>query len=711
MMKTDDLVNEITEMLYVADIETYDLLYVNAAMKQLFHIDDTKPHKCYEIIQGASKPCEFCTNRYLTTESFYTWEYANYQTNRHYILKDKLIHWQGKLARMEIALDITEQQKQKMALETSLERKQTIIQCIKKLQSCSRLDEAIQYILEQIGQLLQADRTYIFQLNSSGAHEDSYEWCNHQVTSQIQKLQSISPQLIDRWLPYFQNSGAVILPDIKSIQETWPEEYQILHQQNIQSLVAVPLFYNEKIIGFIGVDNPGQDLKNIPLMFHTLGHFIVSAVNMLNTQKQLEYLSFYDAQTGLFNRNRYTEDMKKIRSQGLSSLGVAYIDINGLKNINDTLGHQHGDDIISQAAANLKQIFAPDEIYRIGGDEFLILCRNADQRLFERQVKKARAAFLQSHSCQASVGSKWSSTVKNINKLIADADRIMYEEKKDYYRNRLVSPRNRCLLDDSLGLTDYKTLIHAIIKEQFVVYVQPKISLSEKRVIGLETLIRYRRKSGELLPPGKFLPALEQAGMIQYIDFYMFDKACSTLHKWLQAGYKAVPLSVNFSRFSLLDNNFLRQINQIWSMYQVPKDFLEVEITESAEGTEGVDEQTISNVLNQMKEQGYFLSIDDFGSQYADMALFTTAEIDFLKLDKSLIKDIAHNYKSRLLVESFINICHNLNIRLIAVGIETKEQLKILEDLNCYGGQGYLFAKPFPLQQYEATLRINAREA
>ena len=231
-----------------------------------------------------------------------------------------------------------------------------------------------------------------------------------------------------------------------------------------------------------------------------------------------------------------------------------------------------------------------------------------------------------------------------------------------------------------------------------MVYLQPQISSSDCCAVGAEALIRYQPYSGSLILPGNFLPLLEESQTISQIDFYVFEYACSQLKEWARQGKQALPVSVNFSRSSLSQHDFVDRLNRLCRQYGVDKRYLEIELTETAREGDGVD---LKALIRSLREEGFIVAIDDFGTEYANLALLSTVEFDVLKLDKSLVDDVALSSRARSVVENIVSICKGMQIKVVAEGIETEEQLEALRSCGVELVQGYLFSKPIPTSEYE----------
>lgn len=433
-----DILNDMLELIYVADIENYELLFINKAGKANFKIDSLEGLKCYKALQGLDAPCSFCNNAFLNYDKTMDWSITNSITGRHYLLKDKLIDWEGRVARIEIAMDDTESENERISLKNALDAEKMLMEWAKQLYHTSNLNETFNAVLKQVGISLQAERAYIFEIRDNRMF-NTFEWCAPNIEPQISNLQNVDIAFIQDFMPYFNRQECFFCESIENIKIEFPKGYQILSKQGIQSLVASPLEKDGKIVGYVGVDNPSfEKVVNIASLFRTLGYFVMSAIRKAEDEKRLEKLSYYDMLTGFYNRNRFMQDIAQLSAyQG--SIGIAYLDINGLKDVNDTYGHSCGDEMLKQCAQTIRKNFVDGNFYRIGGDEFLVLCQSISEEQFNIRIKNYKNEAATDSKCSLSLGCLWTATVNDIQNLISKADSLMYDEKERFYRNRTIN--------------------------------------------------------------------------------------------------------------------------------------------------------------------------------------------------------------------------------------------------------------------------------
>ena len=689
--------NDISELIYVADFDNYDLLYLNEKGKNTFGIDSLEGLKCYKALQHLDAPCDFCVNNKLREGEIYTWEFTNMVTRRHYLLKDRLVEWEGHRARMEIAFDMTEAEAEKQRLKYRLGLENVLMECVRKLYQDVDLNTSVPAMLKKLGRFLQAERTYIFTIRNEKMYND-YEWCADGIAPQIENLQDLPVDLIERWQMLFAQQQCVVIQNLEDLKETSPTEYQVLSAQNIVSLVAAPMERDGRLFGYIGVDNPPLErMHNIASALQTLCYFLMLSYRRVEYERQLSRLSYFDTLTSFFNRNRYIRDLDILARNG-GPLGIVYLDVNGLKDINDMYGHAAGDKILVESAQRMKRVFEGFDFYRIGGDEFVIICPGVAQDDFANRVIELKSIFMTDKICRAAIGSQWTEDYKDIQQIVANADEQMYEDKKAYYRTHPNTQRYRHHSDEILHLSNPDVLREKLMNQQFVVYLQPKISSLDRKAKGAEALIRYKPADGSLILPGNFLPLLEETKTISQVDFYVFEFVCSKINEWAKQGKQGIPVAVNFSRFSLAQPGFIKKLRSICTKYDVSPESLEIEITESIRGVEDID---LKWLIEELRQAGFIVALDDFGTEYANLSLLSSVEFDVLKLDKSMVDDVADNPRALDIVESIVEICHKLNVQVVAEGIETEAQLEALRECGVQLAQGYLFSRPVPIAEYE----------
>ena len=292
-------------------------------------------------------------------------------------------------------------------------------------------NRAMERFVCYLGERLGGDRIYVCEGEKGNPVNNTYEWCAPGVSEEKENLQNVPYEAVEWWYNIFEEKSSLIIKDIEQIKESEPLTYEYLKPQNIQSLIVSPMVLEGRIIGFYGVDNPPvKIMEHISDVAEIVGHFMTSLLERKRLIERLEKLSFEDSLSGVRNRHALNYEIERVKVH--NKVGIIYCDVLGLKKVNDTLGHQAGDELIIRTGNCLKQVFEVTELYRLGGDEFMVLCIGMDESRFWEKQKLLQQEF-RKQAVPISTGSLWKETVSDMDALIAEADKLMYEEKRAYY--------------------------------------------------------------------------------------------------------------------------------------------------------------------------------------------------------------------------------------------------------------------------------------
>lgn len=323
--------------------------------------------------------------------------------------------------------------KREQETERKLEISDTLINCITILAQENNIDKALDSLLKVLNDYFDGDRAYLFEFDyENQVTNNSYEYAAEGVTKEIDKLQNIPLEVIDSWIRKFEETGTFYISSLDKDVDKDSDTYRILDMQQIQSLIAVPLWENEAIIGFLGIDNPKINYDDLSLL-SSATYFILDGIDRRESHAKLHKLSFEDTLTSVYNRNKFNHLLDELSGRVTENIGIAYFDMNGLKIVNDSFGHTAGDRLIRKTADAISAVF-DKEVYRIGGDEFAVISYPVDEDVFAGKVRDA-VALLKQRSVSVSVGQVWLHKCENIELLLSVADEMMYKEKSKYYDN------------------------------------------------------------------------------------------------------------------------------------------------------------------------------------------------------------------------------------------------------------------------------------
>lgn len=317
-----------------------------------------------------------------------------------------------------------EQIRQRLEIATMLNS------CVGKLNSDTDIDVGINNLLATVNDYFQADRTYVFEIDPDrDVLINTFEYiCGQEVSAQMDNLQEVPVSVIKVWMQNFRQGRSYYMSDLE--QERGRPSYEMLKAQQVWRLLAVPLMKGGAVVGFLGVDNPRAHYDDATLL-SSIQFFVTNSLDRKKQQAYLEKLSYRDMLTGLYNRNRYIERLEAYKQVQDQQIGAIYIDLNGLKKVNDEQGHRAGDELIVRAAGTIAGIFAEDA-YRVGGDEFVVILLDVSREDFARKTEQLRRQ-MQENSVDASIGGVWQASTENLENLLRRADENMYREKKHYY--------------------------------------------------------------------------------------------------------------------------------------------------------------------------------------------------------------------------------------------------------------------------------------
>ena len=424
------------------------------------------------------------------------------------------------------------------------------------------------------------------------------------------------------------------------------------------------------------------------------------------SEKRLAYLANYDTLTNLPNRHLFKDRLDHAIAQAErlgSELAIIYLDLDHFKSVNDALGHHAGDQLLIEAASRIKQfIRSSDTAARLGGDEFIILI---DQ--FENSSQIAAVAehilyqlnrvfYIEGNEIfvSASMGiTMFPSDGNNYETLLKNADSAMYMAKEDGRNSYhfFTEELNR-IAQDKLKLEN--GLRMALERDEFELYYQPQVELETGRVIAAEALLRWLPNQN-MVSPARFIPVLEETGLIVDVGEWVLDEACKTVKAIHSSGFDTFRIAVNLSARQLRQADLPQTISSILGKHEIDARFIEIELTESTL----IDERISKTNLEKLEQLGVNLAIDDFGTGYSSLSYLKRYEVDILKIDQHFIADINVDKDDDAVTSAIVALSHKLDMQTVAEGIETLEQLDFLKRTQCDIGQGFLIGRPMPLRQ------------
>ena len=479
------------------------------------------------------------------------------------------------------------------------------------------LSEIVNEILSTVRSYYDAEYAYYIE-KDRGDIETIYEWCDENIEWQRDRMKLLPEERQPKWMK-------------TEITDTTARDYSVFLpiSEDVTAVLAV-----------VGVRRGGCTID----LMRAIVQYIPQAIALQKMQKQQEYLSYHDDLTGLLNRNSLVHYFDTVDEKKLKSIGALSVDINGLKNFNKEFGRDYGDEVVIRVGEVLEEYFHSGEAYRLTGDEYLVLVENTSYQDFTKQVHAVHTKLDNISLGLVSIGYAWEKIDIEVDKLVNNAEVMMREEKRKYYKNLQKGHHEPIIKED---------LLQDIENGNFIVCLVPKIDTLTGEVGGAEAVVRYHHKDLGIVDPGRYLNMLEETKLSHYLDLYVFEEVCK---------------------------------------------YLEVEVSESSSD---MNQELLAETSSKIRKGNVRVILDHFGAKDSSFSILSLMEFDGLKLDKSVISNIVGNGRSRIVAQAVIDICRQLGASVQAAGVETQDQFNVLREIGCDYAQGTLFNKPITIETFE----------
>ena len=496
--------------------------------------------------------------------------------------------------------------------------------------------------------------------------------------------ESVSRGAIVDFLALFNDAGRVFISDIKSIESEYGNLFKRMADVRIWSTSAVLLNKREQCFGAIVVMNPRANSGSLDLI-DMVGISISNSLFYEKARAEYEYRLNFDQVTGLRKRETFNNLGESYVEYDCSSMGVFASDIIRLSDINDKFGYMAGNARLRMVANVISGVFTGYDIYRYEQDEIVVFCKDIDKKSFMGLVRIVRES-LDDLDVSVSTGFSWTDK-PDIARQLSEV-RLMYDIEKDTKLKRL---------DSTMRNKVFKDVVSEIDNGSFMVYYQPKVDSRTGITVGAEALIRFFDEAHGIVGPIHFIEILEENRCSHLIDLFVLDEVCKAQKHRCINEKRVVPVSVNFSKNTLEYAGLLEQVKEIMNRYDLPEGLVQIEITESVGD---MDVALINNIAQSLISMGFRLSMDDFGTKYSNLEMLFKFPFSIAKIDRSLVKNLESNEKSRIMLKHLISMIKELGIECVAEGAETVEQVRLLQKFGCNIIQGYFYSKPVTLDVF-----------
>jgi diguanylate cyclase (GGDEF)-like protein/PAS domain S-box-containing protein len=500
-----------------------------------------------------------------------------------------------------------------------------------------------------------------------------------------------------------------------------PDDIKNYHKLQVKRYKGKMLHHQYRILNACGEVKWLED-KTFPILdskgnLIRLDGIIQDISERKRTEEKINYFAYHDFLTELPNRRRLDQKLEKLIANyqvNKSKFALLSLDMDRFKFVNDTLGHGIGDALLVEISRRLSTVSEDNTVYRVGGDEFTIIQQNPhemDPISFGKEVVSEIQRPFQIEGYDIHI-----TTSIGIGIFPDDGDslkKLQLSSDIALYRSKELGKNNVQLFTKALSIEANKLftlendLRKATQKDQFILHYQSRVDTLSGGIVGAEALIRWNHPELGLVPPGEFIPLAEETGVINEISMWVIQQVCKQLKEWEGNGYQLVPISINLSARTLMKADLVIKIKENLSKYSISPKLIEIEITEdSLINNEGSTLPTIQH----LRDLGIAIAIDDFGTGYSSIGYLKKFKVDFIKIDRSYIKDLLENMEDSIIVQSIILLAKGFQLKIVAEGVETEEQWERLKLLNCHNIQGFLFSKPVPAEQFEGLLLKDIEE-
>lgn len=490
-------------------------------------------------------------------------------------------------------------------------------------------------------------------------------------------------------------------------------------REGIIAFAGYPLVLSDNLVGVMAMFSKKPLQEVVLKALASISDEVALGIEQKKAEDKIHYLAYYDSLTSLPNRYFFRELLTKsieYANRYKHSYAIALIDLDGFSRINDTLGHDVGDELLKVVSSRLlktlrssdyvARIYDEEEpIARMGGDEFIVLLQEINNvvksstvaRRILNELSQAYELGGREIFVTASIGiAIYPDNGEDVENLIKNADTALYHAKKMGRNN--FQFYSKSMNETALELLTLETnLRRAIERQELLLYYQPKVDITTRKIIGMEALIRWRTPEGSLISPAKFIPLAEENGLIVPIGKFVLQNACLQNKMWQEASPEKVSVAINVSGLQFGQKYFVQDVLTALEDANLDPQYLDLEITET---TIMIDPERAVSSLNKLKEAGIHISLDDFGTGYSSLSYLQRLPLDAIKIDISFIRNVLTNPNDAAIVKAIIAMASNLRLKVIAEGVEDEHQLEFLREHKCDIIQGYLFSPPVSAEEF-----------
>lgn len=702
------------DFLYLSDLETYELhllvLVDELEGGELFR--EYQGKKCYKLLQGRDEPCPFCTNHLLRRDRYHIWKFHNPRTGGDYVLRDKLVDWNGREVRMEVVSDVSDAARAERVLANALEGQNLLVGCAQTMLHGDNLRTAVLQTLRSLCAYFDAaaGSVILFGEEEIRCGKDGRVWPDLLVREP-------TPALIAAWSDCLRPGTCIAVRDPNELANTCPEGKALLQAHGVHSISVTPVHADGQLVGLIGMIDIEDRWSELPLLQTVSGYFAVQK-RREELRRENRFLEQGDILTGQLNYVGFCREAERLlRENPGVTYALLYSDIKEFKFLNDALGFDTGDELLRYWSDEIAADLTSNECFgRVSADKFVSLCRyesievmkrrfasgvarlNAFPPLVEKryQVEMATGLYRIDPGDPLSMGERF------------DRANIAQKEVKKRPGSKIgiysENMRQRVLADRRME----HELRDAIRLGEFELALQPQMRLGgcDDVPVRAEALVRWYRDGVLYAMPGDFIGLFERSGQIVSLDLHVFELVCRLMSEWRAAGAPALTLAVNVSRVTMLQPGFVERYCRIRDSFGLEPGCIELEFTEET-AVRNIDR--FAEVVSELQQRGFLCALDDFGTGQSSLGVLRRLPIDVLKLDRAFFVDQNDAARGEVIVSSVIELAQRLGMCTVAEGIEQHGQIDKLQAWDCNYVQGYVCSRPLLAKKFYELLMSGER--
>ncbi len=587
-------------------------------------------------------------------------------------------------------------------------------QAIDILFESRELSSSINLIISLLGRRFKLDRAYVIEISDDSKHTTiTYRWHSEHLGEG--KLENIIMP-IDKGMQYIHCANRdeyFLCTDMKTFADGKPELAAYVDQYNVRSMLQCPIIDGNELLGcfsyIICRDDAAfneSDVSQILMITKIITGYLVR----LRSKQDIDRITYRDKLTGAMNFTAFQMELEKLMESTTDrNYAIVYSDIDRFKFINEKYGYLAGDNILCSVAEIYRQNIREGEFFaRVTADKFIALLKYSSNVELDSRINALHDSInhirktentcyylpVRSGVYRITPGDTSVSGMIDLANLARKSVKNIHISTVSYFNENMKSRLKR-QKDIEQVMAD------ALVREEFVVYYQPKFSLSNNSLAGAEALVRWiRPDSASIMRPDEFIPIFEDNGFVIELDFYVLERVCRKLRRDIDNHLPVLPISVNFSRTHIATEDLITRLHDCLRRYDIPPNLIEIEITESALIE---NEGYLADMITELHNIGLVVSMDDFGSGFSSLNLLKKLPVDVLKIDRNFFASDSATERERCIIENVVNMARALGIHVVSEGVETAEQANFLRSIKCDLAQGYLFSPPIDERSFERT--------